>query len=283
MNLSSATLMPERPLLAFFLLLLVAALGWMWLRSFERSNLYFPEREIVYFPKAYGLPYEEVWLAAKGGPQLNAWFLPAKAEGLTLLFCHGNGGNISHRLEKARRLIGLGLNIFLFDYAGYGQSEGRPSEQATYRDAEAAYAHLVETRGIPPEKIVLYGESLGAAVAVELALRRPCRALILESPFTSTVAMGEHLLPWLPVRFMVRTRYDNLAKIPRVKVPLLILHSPDDDIVPYAMGRALYEAARSEKKFIELKGGHNDGTEAAGPIYTEAIRKFVELKGSVRG
>lgn len=262
-------------LAALLFLFTLVGLGWIWLRWFERSRLYYPEKEILMLPSHVRLPYEDVAFQTPDGTRLHGWFINGKPGATTLLFCHGNGGNISDRVEKLRRLAGLGVNVFIFDYAGYGRSEGRPSEKATYRDTLAAYAYLVETRGTAPDDIVLYGESLGCAMAVELASRAKVRALILESPFTSTVAMGERLLPWLPVRAIVRYRYDSLSKIPGVRVPLLVMHSRTDEIVPFDMGREIYEAAGDPKTFLELPAGHNDGYEAAGTAYTDAIGRFL--------
>jgi fermentation-respiration switch protein FrsA (DUF1100 family) len=263
----------------FLVLLFVfsfVGLAWAWLRWFERANLYHPEKELTYLPSHLRLAFEDVNFQAPDGTALHGWYLPAESAELTLLFCHGNAGNLSHRVEKLRRLSSLGVNIFIFDYAGYGQSAGRPSEKATYRDVQAAYAYLIGQRRTRPDQIVLYGESLGSAVAVDLAVIKPVRAVILESPFTSTIAMGELLLPWLPVRAIVRHRYDTLSKIARVNVPLLILHSRDDEIVPFTMARQLYEAATAEKDFLELQGGHNDGFEISGATYTEKIAQFLK-------
>jgi fermentation-respiration switch protein FrsA (DUF1100 family) len=196
--------------------------------------------------------------------------------GLTLLFFHGNAGNISHRLDKLRLLNEQGFSVFIFDYRGYGQSAGVPSEQGTYADAEAAYRYLTLERQIPSQHIVFYGESLGCAVATEMAARHAAAALVLESPFTSTVAMGKRAFPWLPVEWIVRYRYDTLAKISTIKTPLLILHSRQDEIVPFAMGLELLSAAPSGRKhLVELTGDHNEGFLMSGPRYTNALNQFV--------
>ncbi len=265
-------------------LVVLLVLMWLGLRSLEPRTLYYPERDMAATPSVYRLVYEDLSLKASDGTKIHAWFVPSRPSkiqnpkskmGLTLLFCHGNAGNISHRLDKLRLFHDLGLNVLLFDYRGYGKSEGKPTEQGTYQDAEAAYRYLVETQKIPQGKIIFYGESLGSAVALEMAVRHPSAALILESAFTSTLAMGKLVYPWLPVRWLVRYRYDNLAKIPRLKAPLLILHSPQDEIVPFWMAQALFAAAPGPKKLFELTGGHNDGFEVTGKAYVDAIRKFV--------
>ncbi|MFA5975520.1 MAG: alpha/beta hydrolase [Elusimicrobiota bacterium] len=232
------------------LCVLVGVLGWG-LLSMERRSLYFPDRRLVATPAVYRLAYEDLHLTASDGVRIHGWFIPAsKAPSsrinapLAILLCHGNAGNVSHRLDKLSRLHLLGVNVLLFDYRGYGLSEGKPSEKGTYLDAEAAYRYLTDVRKIPPDQIVLYGESLGCAVATEMAMRHPSASgLILESPFTSTVAMANIVLPWFPASWIIRNRYDSLSKIPRLNMPLLILHSPHDEIVPFHMGQALYAAA----------------------------------------
>ena len=267
-------------MLKIVLLVVLLVSAWLGLSSLERRSLYFPDRQVFATPQVYRLAYEDLMLRDSDGTRIHGWFIPKAgrpAPGLTLLFCHGNAGNISHRLDKVLKFHQIGLNVLLFDYRGYGQSEGRPSEAGTYLDAEAAYHYLTRTKKIPPARIVLYGESLGCAVAVEMAHRHPAAALILESPFTSTAAMGKRVYPWLPVRWMVRNKYDNLSKIPRIRLPLLILHSPRDEIVPFQMGRQLFAAAPGPKKFFELTGGHNDGYEMTGAAYIQTIDSF--LKG----
>src|SRR5581483_4444145 len=203
------------------ILLVVAALviGWLGIRWLEQALVYHPDRNLSMIPNSFGLPFEELRLTAEDGASIHGWFLPAPSSkpGYAILFCHGNAGNISHRLTKSRLLRPLGLAILLFDYRGYGRSEGTPSEEGTYWDAEAAYRYLVDKKGYSPDRIVLYGESLGAAVALELALRRASRALILESPFTSVPDMGQRIFPYLPLRWLLRYRYDNLAKIPGLR------------------------------------------------------------------
>lgn len=252
-----------------------ALLLWLGLRWFERANLYFPSRGMEADPGRIGLPFEDLRLTADDGTLVTAWFIPLKLDSPVILFCHGNGGNMSHRLDKLSLLRGAGASVLMFDYRGYGQSAGRPSEQGTYLDAEAAYRWLTENKKVPPRRIVIHGESLGAAVALELALRRPAAGLILESPFTSVVEMGQRIFPFLPVKLLVRFRYDNLAKIGRIRCPLLIMHSPSDDIVPYDMGRRLFTAAPQPKAFLEMRGSHNEGFLDTGEGYPASIRKFL--------
>ncbi|MBI5242594.1 MAG: alpha/beta hydrolase [Elusimicrobia bacterium] len=267
---------------------------WFALRWFERANIYFPSRDFALMPQSFGLKYEELSLKTEDEVKIHGWFIPAvpfkaspKAEpadgplaskGLVLLYCHGNAGNISGRAFKANIFHRLGLGVLLFDYRGYGRSEGRPSERGTYLDAEAAYRWLTEERRVPPERILLYGESLGNAIAVETALRHAPKALILESAFTSITDMGKLIFPFLPVRWMTTIRYDNLAKIPSIRCPVLILHSRDDAIVPFEMSRRLFEAAPSPKEFFEMRGTHDDGYIDSGEAYPRAIQAFLERR-----
>lgn len=249
----------------------VLTLLWLFLRWFESVNLYAPDLTLTAHPGSYGLAYEE--LALEGG--LHGWFIPHASTSPVVLVCHGNGGNISHRLDKLMIFRRAAASVLLFDYRGYGRSPGRPHEEGLYKDAETAYDWLRMAKGVPPSRIVFYGESLGGAVALELALRRAGAGLILDSSFTSTVEMGKRIFPFLPVEWMVRQRFDNIAKIGRVKVPVLVMHSPQDDIVPFDMGRALFSAAPQPKRFFEMKGNHNDGFLDSEPAYGEAITDFL--------
>jgi pimeloyl-ACP methyl ester carboxylesterase len=246
---------------------------------FEESLIYFPTRRHDFAPGDFGLTSEEVALTTEDGVRLHAWFLPARDSRLTVLFASGNAGNISHRLDRARLLhTRLRTDVLLFDYRGYGRSDGSPDEEGTYRDARAAWLHLTEARGIPPERLVLFGESLGAAVAVDLAVSHACRALILESPFTSVRDMAAAVLPLLPVGPLLRTRYDSLAKIPRLRAPLLVLHGERDEVVPFVQGRRLFAAAPEPKRFFPIPGaGHNDTYVAGGEAYWRALADFLDV------
>jgi uncharacterized protein len=259
--------------LIFLLVMLVWAFG-----TLERRSLYYPDKEMVATPAIDQLAFDEVFLKTSDGVRIHGWFIPGPIKGKpakTIALFHGNAGNISHRLDKLLELRKLGVNVLLLDYRGYGKSGGSPSEQGTYRDGEAAYTYLTEKRKIPPADLIFYGESLGCAVAIEMARRHPAGGLILESPFTSTIAMGKLVFPWLPVRWMVRYRYDNLTKISELHLPILIMHSPQDDVVPFAMGQQLYAAAPQPKTFFELSGDHNAGYEITGRRYVDAIRSFM--------
>jgi fermentation-respiration switch protein FrsA (DUF1100 family) len=222
-----------------------------------------------------GLQYEPVRLRTADGLDIAGWWIPAERPRGVVVFAHGNAGNVSHRLEKLRVLRGLGVSVLAFDYRGYGESGGRPSERGTYRDMDAAIDFVTRERGFPLRRVVLLGESLGGAVAVEAASRRKAGGLILESTFTSVPAMARLYYPWLPVRFVVTIRYDSLSRMSGVSCPVLVLHSPDDDVVPYSMGRELFAAARGPKAFADLVGGHNGGGIAASPGARSALDAFL--------
>jgi fermentation-respiration switch protein FrsA (DUF1100 family) len=245
---------------------------------YQPNLLYFPNmpsRQIQATPGVIGLDYEQVNLTTSDDEQLDAWFIPADPTGGTLLFFHGNAGNNSHRLDSIRLFNELGLSVLIFDYRGYGQSTGKPTEKGTYRDADAAWQYLVEQRGIPPEEIILFGRSLGASIAADLATRQTAAGVILESAFTSVPDIAAQLYPWLPVRWLSRYRYNTRKNLADIHSPVLIVHSRDDEIIPYSNGERLYEAANEPKLFLELRGGHNDGFMVSGDSYLRGLEVFI--------
>ncbi len=253
---------------------------------FEEKLIYFPSREIEATPEALTLEHQDVFLDASDGTRVHGWFLPAprrRSPSATVLVCHGNAGNISGRLDRSVLLHGrLGVDVFLFDYRGFGRSEGRPTEEGTYLDAVAAHRYLVEERGIAPERLILFGESLGAAVAIELSLRKDAVALVLEAPFTSIADMVRVAYPFLaPFNAFVRTRYDNLTKISRVALPLLIFHGRRDPTVPFEQGETLFHSAREPKTFVAVENaGHADAFLVGGEAYWNAWRSFLQTLDS---
>jgi hypothetical protein len=233
------------------------------LRWFERSQVFHPTREWIAQPEELGRPFEDLWLTSSDGVRLNAWFFPADVDSprrrFAVLVCHGNGGNNSYRLELCRSLLGTGVNVMLVDYRGYGRSEGDLSEQGTYLDAQAAFEWLCE-RGFDPQHIIAFGESLGGGVACELALREPVGAIILHSTFTSIADIGAELFPWLPVRWLHSIKYDSRSKLPRIRVPVLIVHSRDDEMIHFHHAEKNFAVANQPKFFWETHGGHNSDT-----------------------
>jgi fermentation-respiration switch protein FrsA (DUF1100 family) len=252
------------------------ALCW-WVRARETRMIFYPSRRLEATPAAVGLAYRDLELVASDGVRLHGWFVPAGPDEAgatgqtTVVFLHGNAGNISHRLEKLLLLHELGVNVVLVDYRGYGRSEGEPSEEGTYRDGEAALA----AAGTDARNVVVYGESLGTGVAVELAVRHRLRGVILEAPFTSLPDVGQRLFPYLPVRWLARTRYENLEKIGRLRAPLLILHSREDEMLEWAHAERLLAAAAEPKRLVALAGGHNDAFLVSRETYRAALREFL--------
>ncbi|CAG0124232.1 hypothetical protein RHDC2_00409 [Rhodocyclaceae bacterium] len=242
---------------------LAAAYGGLslWLFVFQSNLVFYPEtgREISATPDQIGLPYEDIHLKTSDGISLHGWHIPAVQPRGTVLFLHGNAGNISHRLDSVQMFQRLGYSTLIFDYRGYGNSGGKPTEEGTYLDAEAAWRHLAEQRHIPSCRIVLFGESLGGAVGAWLAARQKPAALVIASGFTSVPDLGQQLYPYLPVRWLARIRYDTRERLRSVAAPVLIAHSPEDDIIPFEHGQALFAAANPPRQFLELAGGHNDG------------------------
>jgi hypothetical protein len=268
-------------------LLVAGVLGATMLFGFERYLIYVPERRLEATPQSEGLPYEDVRFPAGDGVMLHGWLIPAPGAAITLLWCHGNAGNISHRVDNAKHLHRLlKINVFLFDYRGYGESAGSLrdlSEEATYSDAEGALAFLAARPDLAKTRLVYFGRSLGAAVAVEMARRRPPAGLILESPFTSISDMARVVLPFLPIGGLLTTRYDSLGKIGEIRVPLLILHGDRDDVVPFAQGRRLFEAANAPKTFYAIRGArHNDTYIVGGDDYFRAWAEFFGTVGAER-
>lgn len=264
-------------------LLLVLALSYAGIALylyFSQARMLFladlPSREVTATPAVIGLEFESLSIKTMDGETLDGWYVPAKNPRGTLLFFHGNAGNISHRLDSIGIFHLLDLNVLIFDYRGYGRSTGKPSEQGTYRDAEAAWGYLTEQRGIPPGEILLFGRSLGGAVATWLATRVEPAGLIVESSFSSVPDMGADLYPWLPVRWLARLSYDSKACIGTVQAPVLVIHSAQDEIIPFHHGQALFEAATEPKSLLEISGGHNDGFILDRQRYQQGIGEFLD-------
>lgn len=264
-----------------FLLILVALVyGFMLLFIFlyQSHLLFLPNiagRSVDATPATVGLAYESVTLTTSDDVELDGWFLAAEQARGVILFCHGNAGNISHRLDSLLLFHRLGYSVLIFDYRGYGRSQGRPTEAGTYRDAEAAWHYLVDKRRIEPGHIILFGRSLGAAVAAHLATVQQPGALILESCFTSVPDMAAELYPLFPVRLLSRLRYSVVDSLKKLSCPVLVVHSPDDEIIPYSHGERIFAAARPPKAFLELRGGHNEGFLITGPAYAQGLADFL--------
>ena len=273
---------PRRPTVRgrvwrLFVYVLSAYVGVCVLISLFQSKLvYYPSRGYDMTPTDVGLDYEDLTLQTNDGLSIAAWYVPHPAAKGSVIFCHGNAGNISDRLHSVELLHRMGLNVLIFDYRGFGRSEGKPNEQGTYEDAETAWRHLVDWRGELPERVVLFGRSLGGGVAIELAKRHTPGALVVESTFTSLVDVGRVHFWFLPVRLLLTYRYDSIDKVPHVMCPKLFLHGRDDGLIPFRIGEKLFEAAAEPKQFIETPGGHNEAGFTYSPEFTDRVAAFID-------
>lgn len=250
--------------------------------AFQDQLLFQPSDRLRATPDDAGMDHETVRLDTDDGETLHGWWIPAPdvsretgARG-TLLFFHGNAGNISGRLESVQQFHNLGLNVLIVDYRGYGQSTGSPSEAGLYKDAATCWAHLTDTRGIAPEDVVLFGRSMGGGPATWLATRHRPGAVILESVFTNVPDVGAHHYSFLPVRALATNQFDNESRVAEIEAPTLHIHSRGDRVVPFELGRRVYEAAAAPKQFLEIQGGHNDGFLVSSETYLRTIDDFLE-------
>lgn len=247
-----------------------------------------PDRTITLTPDAVGLPYIDVTLATADGVSIAAWYLPRSGagqertetaalpgRGKTLLFFHGNAGNLSHRLESLALFHKLGLSVFIIDYRGFGNSGGKPSVNGTALDAAAAWDWLIQKRGVAPRDVIIFGRSLGGGVAAALAAEREAGGLILESTFTCLEDVAAGMFPWLPVGLFIPQDYDSAARLASARCPVLFVHSPDDEVVPYRLGRALYEGYAGPKTWLEIRGPHNSGYLQSGSGYTDGLASYL--------
>jgi fermentation-respiration switch protein FrsA (DUF1100 family) len=235
-----------------------------------------PGRALTASPGDMGLEYENISLATSDGESLHSWYVPAINRRGVVLFFHGNAGNISHRLDSIGIFQQLGLDTLIIDYRGYGQSTGKASEKGTYLDAQAAWSYLVDERGVPAEEIIIFGRSLGGAVGAWLGTQHIPAALIIESSFTSGVDMAQRLYPFLPAGLITRLRYPVVEYASRLDCPVLVVHSRDDEIIPFDMGQSIYAAVKQRKSFLELRGDHNNGFFISRHEYVAGLDKFIE-------
>ncbi len=262
-----------------FLLVLAVAYGLLVLlvylmqdRMLYLANM--PGRTLEATPKNAGMEYEDVWLHTEDGVDIHGWYVPGQSDRV-LLFFHGNAGNISHRLFSIRQFLELGLSVLIIDYRGYGQSGGRVNEHGFYRDADAAWRYLTGERGIDADDIVIFGRSLGGSVAAKLASRVEPKALILESSFTSVPDAAQDIYPWLPARLLSRLRHATREYVRDVHCPVLVVHSRDDEIIPYHHGEDIYAAANEPRAMLTLRGGHNDAIATDEANYISGLRSFL--------
>jgi fermentation-respiration switch protein FrsA (DUF1100 family) len=244
----------------------------------EEKIIFQPDARIHQTPGSVGLAFDDVYFATDDGVRLNGWFVPRTGATSTFLWFHGNAGNISHRVENIKLLHDqVNVNIFILDYRGYGRSEGTASEEGTYRDGAAAIELLRQRYGVEANKLIIFGRSLGAAVAAEMATRVQSLAVILETPFTSVRDVARDKLPFLPIGPLLKTRYDVVEKNRKLSSPLLVLHGDRDEVVPFSHGKRVFDAAPQPKWFYTIAGaGHNDTYLVGGDSYFAALRRHIE-------
>jgi fermentation-respiration switch protein FrsA (DUF1100 family) len=245
----------------------------------ENRMIFQPAASLEKSPADVGLEFEEIFFSTRDNVRLHGWFVPHRDAKSTLVWFHGNAGNISHRVDNLKLLHErVKVNVFIFDYRGYGRSEGRPSEEGTYLDGEAALEAIAKKIGDDSrQKMILFGRSLGAAIAAEMATRVASQALILESPFISIPEMARVIFPFIPIAPFLRTQYDVRQKIKKIKVPLLVLHGDRDEIVPFEHGKIVFDAAPEPKTFFTIAGAaHNDTYVIGGEIYFRQLKQFID-------
>ena len=258
-----------------FILVTVWLLLVVLMYTLQNRFIYYPQKSLSSTPADIELLYEDIFLTTADGLKIHGWYIKHPEPLATLLFLHGNAGNISHRLDSLQIFHELGLSVLIIDYRGYGRSQGHPSEQGTYLDAQAAWDYLVSRQHTAAQNIIIFGRSLGAAVAVQLAEQQTAGALIIESAFTSMVEMGKRYYPYLPVQWLARIRYSSIERIGNISCPLLVIHSPDDEIIPFELGEQLFASAKHPKSFLKTRGGHNDGFLLTGETYINGLRSFL--------
>jgi fermentation-respiration switch protein FrsA (DUF1100 family) len=268
--------MTVRAMFLLSALIIMILVGVLFYSQLENKLIFYPDRALDDSPSNWNLLYRDVLLRTKDGEKLHCWFFPLPGEPPVLLFCHGNAGNISHRIENVEQFVNKGVSVFLLSYRGYGKSTGRPSEKGIYLDGLAAYDYLTETERIPPNRIALFGRSLGGTVALEVALQRGVKCIIIESAFTSLRDMSKTIFPWSLFSPFIPNHYDNGTKIATLSVPKLIVHGTNDEIVPFWIGEKLFTLAKDRKKFLAIEGaGHNDTYIVGGSAYFNEIVSFI--------
>ncbi len=252
-----------------------------YVRHLEQKTLFVPSKIVKQTPQAVGLSYEDVTLQTADGLKLYGWFIPSHDMLRTMIFLHGNAGNIGNRLDKIKIFHDMGLNVLIMDYRGFGQSEGSPTENGMYKDAEAIYDYLVLRKDIDPQGMIGYGESLGGVAVIDLATKRKFKELIIDSSFTNALDMAKVIYPMIPP-FLVHLKLDSEMKVRSITIPKLFIHSTEDTLVPFWIGRKLYDAAAEPKKFLQLKGSHNHGYSFDHDKFVGGIEEFLNIQYSVK-
>jgi len=259
--------------IGFLILVVVFLNGWMYFQ--QPRMIFYPDRTLSATPANWGLEYEDVMFLSEDGVRLHGWYIPHRGSEQVLLFFHGNAGNISHRGDSVAIFHRLGLNVLIIDYRGYGRSEGVPGEQGLYRDARAAWAYLADTRRVQAEQVLLFGRSLGGVVAARLASEVQAGALILESTLNSSKDFARSVFPVLSRLVILRYGLNTGQYLSNVTCPVLVMHSPEDEIMPFALGEKVFQAANRPKEFVKLRGDHNSGFLASQPAYEQSLGEFI--------
>ncbi|MBF0216798.1 MAG: alpha/beta hydrolase [Candidatus Omnitrophica bacterium] len=260
----------------FWIVILVAFLVLFFsVRKFEQKSMFFPKKGFDPDMPAPSFKYEDVYLTTGDGVRLNGWYISSPGAKDTILFFHGNAGNISNRIPKLTALSAMGVNVFIVDYRGYGYSGGVPGEKGFYLDAEAAYKYLIDVKKSTGMEIILLGGSIGAAVAVELASKKEVKALIADGAFSSVKDMAAMYYPVIPP-VVISAKFDSISKIKDISCPKLFMHSADDEVVPISMGEKLYAAAKPPKFFAKTHGYHNDISWDGGREFSRVIKSFID-------
>lgn len=241
----------------------------------QSKLVYFPSTNMGTNPKSVGLEYESITFYSSDNTKLHAWYIPKKGADLTLLFLHGNGGNISHRIDSIKIFNSLGMNVLIFDYRGYGKSGGNATEQNTYDDARSAWDYLVKNKKVKAEDIIIFGRSLGGAIAANLGSTLKPRGMILESTFTSAKEFASDVYPFVP-KSLIHFTYGTTKYLKDINYPILVVHSKDDDIVPYKHGEAVFKNANEPKSFLKIRGSHNQGFLQSKDIYVNSLKDFLK-------
>jgi len=268
-------------LLVLFPIVLVAAylLVAIIMYFYQDKMVFVPSRNNVLTPDEIGLEFEEVRLQVSEQESIHGWYFPVDTSASTVLFCYGNAGNKSRRTTSILFFTELGVNLAIFDYRGYGQSDGSPGEQNCYDDVKKVYDWLVNEKNIPPAKIIIFGRSLGGAIATELAARVQCAGLIVESSFTNIAQISQLMFPYFFADKLTKFSFDTIAKIRNINCPLLVTHSTDDELIPFSMGQQLFEKGAEPKYFFEFTGRHNDRDYLRDSSYIQTVKEFIQTTG----
>lgn len=267
--------------LKFLLVLLIAAVSvysliCIYLFLAQKRLIHIPTGELIGDPLEHGMDFEEIVLATADDARLHGWFVPHSDSKYTVWMFAGNAGNMSYMLDAIRLIHDLKLSVFIYDYRGFGNSTGNMTEQAMYSDTEAVWDYLTQTRQIPHDRIILHGRSLGTAMASWIAAKTEPAGLIIESGFTSIDDMAADLYKLFPTKLLLRWNYNNLERISKVRSPILIIHSPDDELTPYSHALQLLETASDNTDFLQISGDHLNGFLTSGDVYTDGIAAFVD-------